>query len=290
IVTDDDAGMASLQKKHAQETAWGIKTEILDREDVLRLLPHLTPEIRGATFSRYEGFCETAVLAAAVRQALGRAGVEIRADAALVEATAGEIFRLKLADRTVIESPVLVGCLGAFMDDLLAMLGLPSGLMRLPLQIHAMDAPRGVVPVFTRYAGGRLSLKQYPLGRVIVGGGWPAERHPDDPMAVLMSTESRRGNTELAGRIIPALARLRCTEWRGGWAAWTRDGLPAIGGYASLPYFYTAFGSNGFTLAPLYAELLVSLVQGERPLIGLDAFSPDRFRVDSVEKELPPDG
>lgn len=291
IVADDDAGMARLQSKQMQEADWGIPTEILSSDDVRRLLPHITPEIRGAVFSKYEGFCETSVLAAAVRQALDRAGVEVCVGKAVVSVTmVGKIFRLKLADEMIFESPVLVGCLGAFMDDLLIMLGLSSGMIHLPLQIHDMEAPKGVVPLFTRYEGGRLSLKQHSSGRVIVGGGWPAKPHQDDSMAVLMSLESRCRNIELAGRIIPVLAQSRCTAWRGGWAAWTLDGLPTIGGYASLPNFYTAFGGNGFTLAPLYAEILVSLVQREQPLINLTAFSPERFSVGSIREGLPPDG
>lgn len=290
IVADDEEGMACLQAKRAQEAAWGIPTELLGAGDVRRLIPKITPEIRGATFSKEEGFCDTAVLAAAVRPALDRAGVQVRAGAAVVGVTAGEVFRLKLAGGATLEAPVLVGCLGAFTDDLLGMLGLASGLVRLPLQIHEMDAPAGVLPIFTRYVGGRLSLKQFPSGRILVGGGWPAKPQPDDAMAVVLSRESRRRNLALARRVVPALAGAAYTGWRGGWAAWTRDGLPVIGGHASVPGFYGAAGGNGFTLAPLYAEILASLAQGQRPSIELAAFSPERFCAEPTAGALPPDG
>lgn len=292
ILADDEAGEAILRQKHRQENAWGLRTEWLDADAVRALSPACAPQVRCGTFAADEGYCDTRALAHSVLTALrSQDRVRIRAGVSIVGAARdGEGIRLQLAGGERLRGGRLLLCLGAFTGDLLRMLGLHRAVQALPLQIHALLAPPGTVPIFTRYASQRLSLKQYASGEVIVGGGWPAEPDPDDRMGVRFSAQSERGNLDVASRIFPALRGLAPVARRGGWAAWTPDGLPNIGGHAAMPGVYTACGGNGYTLAPLYAELLAALALGHTPALSLDAFSPDRHARNDACAQLPPDG
>lgn len=297
ILADDEAGEAALRQKHLQENAWGLRTEWLDAAAVRALSPAYAPQVRCGTFSADEGYCDTRALSRSVLAALhSHDRIRVRAGAAIVDAEHvgaaqdGGRFRLALADGERLSAGRLLLCLGAFGGEILRMLGLDPAVMPLPLQIHALQAPAGTVPIFTRYASQRLSLKQYRSGEVIVGGGWPADPDPDDAMAVRFSAQSEGRNLDLAARLVPALRGLSCVTRRGGWAAWTPDGLPNLGGYAAMPGVYTAFGGNGYTLAPLYAEVLCALALGRTPALPLDAFAPDRHAGAGDGAQLPPDG
>ena len=74
---------------------------------------------------------------------------------------------------------------------------------------------------------------------------------------------------------------------RRAFAAWTADGLPALGALDSDVFI--ALGANGYTLAPVYAEVLSSLVQGHPSPIPLDDLDPARLRGEGLLYR-PPDG
>lgn len=291
IVADDDAGVAALRHKWAQENAWGLRSEWLDAAQLRALAPTCAPDVRAATYCAEEGHCDPIALAERVQDALARTDVRQVFGRSIVDAARdGAGYRVALDDGTQLRASRLLVCLGPFGDRVLRKLGLASGLQALPLQIHLLQAPPGSVPLFLRYVGQRLSLKQFRNGDIVVGGGWPADPHPQRPMDVRFRDDSTRENLALARRIIPCLAQATLRERRGGWAAWTDDGLPNIGGFSDAPGVFAAYGGNGYTLAPIYAESLADLVLERAPALDLSAFSPDRHRDLEQGASLPPDG
>lgn len=291
IVADDEAGVDALRRKWALENAWGLRSEWLDAAQIRAYAPQCSPQVQAATFSAEEGFCEPEALAACVRAALVQAGVRTVCGRTVVGAARdGAGYRIALDDGQRLHGAQMLVCLGAFGDSVLGMLGLRSGLQALPLQIHLLQAPPGQVPLFLRYVGQRLSLKQFRNGDVVVGGGWPALPHPERAMAVRFCDDSTRGNLAIAARIVPSLAEAALRERRGGWAAWTEDGLPTLGEFGDAPGVFAAYGGNGYTLAPIYAELLTDLALGRRPALDLSAFAPGRHRAANGGDGLPPDG
>ena len=291
ILADDAAGTAALREKWQRENAWGLRTEWWDADDVRAQLPGCAPTVCAATYSAAEGYCEPVTLADRVRQALARSGAAVVPGRAVVDAAAaGAGYRVVLEDGERLHASRLLVCLGAFGDPVLRALGLVSGIEALPLQIHVLQAAPGSVPMFLRYVGQRLSVKQFGSGEVLVGGGWPAEADPERAMGVRFSDASTAGNLAVARRILPGLAAAPLRTRRGGWAAWTQDGLPTLGGFRDAPGVYAAYGGNGYTLAPVYAEALAALALGRAPGLDVSAFSPDRHRAAAAGRALPPDG
>ena len=290
IVATDDENMAALRVKHANEMSLGIRTSLLDAGEVKQLVPALNPEVRGGVFSSEEGFCETAVLSSVLAIGLREANVHVISGAKPIRIKHEGHHRIELSNGDVIEADIILGCLGAFTEDLLHLVGAAPCVQKLPLQIFDVLAPRKTLPLFLRYAGDKLSLKQYESGVVVVGGGWPALSDPTNPAAIRISDESLHKNAALAGRIIPALQYLAPQNVRGAYAAWTLDGLPMIGRHPALPNLFLACGGNGFTLGPLYAEILTALAEGKPEPLPLGPFAPDRFASTTTSIELPPDG
>ena len=290
IVALNESQMLAIQGKQTFEAGLGITTSILNTSSLRELLPSVNAAALGACYSSTEGFCDPMQLAARVRKHLLQSGVQIITHR-YKQVTFDTCYRITLDDGTEIETPLLISCLGAFTGGLLKSLGLPEAVEALPLQILEVSRPVDVsIPLFTRYAGSKLSLKQLPSGNILVGGGWSANPDPTDPLKVSFFPESAMKNLELARNVIPGLSGAKMESWRGDWAAWSRDGLPLIGGYQKFPGLYLAAGGNGYTLAPLYAELMADLACDRLPKIELDAFCPDRFTRASEEQQLPPDG
>lgn len=290
IVALNEHQMSAMIAKQRFESGIGIVTEIVDAATLRKLIPSVSDSALGACHSASEGFCETEALASRVRNALSRSDVRI-ITREFTHVTFDSLFQVTLGHECHIEAPILVSCLGAFTGRLLASLHLPDVIKSLPLQILQVRGAQEVsIPVFSRYAGSKLSLKQLPSGQVIVGGGWEADADPNDPLAVAFSARSAANNMALASLLIPSLSDATVEGWRGGWAAWTRDGLPLIGGFPTIPGFYLAAGGNGFTLAPLFSEILADLCQGQTLPLELKAFDPDRFSRNGISLQLPPDG
>lgn len=290
IVALNEQQMNAIIEKQRFESELGIATEVLDAARLRELLPFVSDSALGACYSASEGFCETDVLASRVRNALNRSSVRIIARE-FTHVTFDSHFQVTLGNEYQIEASILVSCLGAFTGRLFASLYLPDVIEARPLQIlQVQGAKEASVPIFSRYAGSKLSLKQLPSGQMIVGGGWEAEADPSDPLAVTFSARSAENNLALARLLIPSLSGATVEGWRGGWAAWTRDGLPLLGSFSTLPGLYLATGGNGYTLAPLFSEILADLCQGQTLPPELEAFNPDRFCRNGRSLQLPPDG
>jgi glycine oxidase len=77
---------------------------------------------------------------------------------------------------------------------------------------------------------------------------------------------------------LPALQDARVLEAWAGLRPGTPDGLPMLGG-TSIPGYYVATGHfrDGILLAPITAQLVAQVVQGQKPAYDLSAFSPERF-------------
>lgn len=290
IVALNEQQMNSMIEKQRFESELGIATEVLDAARLRTLLPSVSNSALGACYSASEGFCETDVLASRVRNALHRSDVRIIARE-FTHVTFDSRFQVTLGDECHLEAPILISCLGAFTGRLLASLKLLDIIEPLPLQIlQIQGAKETSIPVFSRYAGSKLSLKQLPSGQVIVGGGWEADADPSDPLAVAFSARSAEQNLALARFLIPSLSDATVEGWGGGWAAWTQDGLPLLGGFPRIPGLYLAAGGNGYTLAPLFSEILADLCQRRTLPVELEPFNPDRFSCNRNSLQLTPDG
>jgi glycine oxidase len=86
-----------------------------------------------------------------------------------------------------------------------------------------------------------------------------------------------------AGELVPGISELVLDEFTAGLRPGTPDNLPAIGP-GSLHGLVWAVGHRrgGILLAPVTAELVAGLLDGEAPDPALDALAPDRFAVRAV--------
>jgi glycine/D-amino acid oxidase-like deaminating enzyme len=118
-------------------------------------------------------------------------------------------------------------------------------------------------------ASGLLSLKQYPHGTVVIGGGWQGKGDRVTSHDEIVP-DSIIGNARLACHAIPALKSARLVRSWAGFEAETADALPAVGAIPGFPDAYVC-GSvhSGYTSGPYIAKLLADQLLGHEPELPL---------------------
>jgi len=123
-----------------------------------------------------------------------------------------------------------------------------------------------------------LTLKQARRGNLIIGGGWPSvcgER------GVEVQRESVEGNLAVALALVPRLAKINLLRTWGADIYRVPDICPVLGPTSACPGFFVALAvPNGYTIAPLCAEITAALVKGERHPLFHEGLSLDRYPPD----------
>ena len=129
------------------------------------------------------------------------------------------------------------------------------------------------------HVGGVLSLKQYPNGSCLIGGGWQGRGGPADGRKEL-DYENLLHNLRVAAAVVPALAELRVLRSWSGFEAVAPDALPVLG---RLPRHDDAVRAGlrargGYSQGPALGKLLAELMLRRETSLHVGLFDPARFR------------
>lgn len=241
--------------------------------------PGLSDQVLCAGSCAVDGYANAYLTGLAFRRALGDAGVSLR-EATPVTDIAREAAGYDI--RTVaggVRARRLVLAGGVWIEPMLRWLGVALPIKVLVNQLAVTDRTPPVMRTVVGIASGLLSLKQYPHGTVVIGGGWQGRGDRERGGAELVP-DNLIGNMRLACHAIPALARARVVRAWAGLEAETRDALPAVGPVPGAPDAYVC-GSvhSGYTSAPYIARLLADRIlerELEMPLFEIDRLlAPD---------------
>ena len=169
-----------------------------------------------------------------------------------------------------------------YLDALLADQPLTGGLepmlgwfgIQVPIKvlINQLSVTERIGPVMRTQVGiasGLLSLKQYPHGTVVIGGGWQGKGDRVSGHGDIVAGNVV-GNIRLACHAIPALKSARLARSWTGFEAETADALPIVG---SIPGFDNAYvcGSvhSGYTSGIYIGRLLAERLLGREPELPL---------------------
>jgi glycine/D-amino acid oxidase-like deaminating enzyme len=284
MVADTEAELALLREKHALEQLAELETHVLEGAEMRAVAPYLSSAVRGVTYCPREGHVDplAAVPLLAAEAIAHGARIRIHAPVRALTATGargGGPFVVTTGDGTI-EARRIVNAAGAWAAEIGAMAGVTLPMVRLPLHVNVTEARPPIVGQFVQHIARRLTLKQSPTGTIIIGGGWPARQ--DDPQLRPATTwDSAAGNAAVAVDVIPSLARVRLLRTWSAITAWMHDVSPIVGDCARVPGLSAlVVGSSGYTMTPVFAEMLVEHLVAGSPLPV--AYSPDRAPSDLV--------
>jgi len=253
-----------LTYRAARRREAGAPIEIITGTEAQGIEPGLGASVRVAGWCPIDGFANAYLTGLAYRRALVEAGVALleRTMARGVDETQPFVVN---TDRGPIRGRRLVIAGGVWIEPMLAWLG-----VKLPIKvlINQLSVTERVAPVMRTQVGiasGLLSLKQYPHGTVVIGGGWQGWGNRETGRSGIVP-DSIIGNVRLACHAIPALAEARLARSWTGFEAETADVLPAVGPVPGIPEAYVC-GSihSGYTSAPYIAKLLAQCILGQEP-------------------------
>ena len=244
------------------------EVEMVDRERVRQAIPQIGPEVFGASYSRYDGHCNSLRLFRALNAGMQQLGATYLSDhrVSRIEYAGGE-FRLTTAHEEVRAGKVV---LAAGIDNarLAPMVGMdiPVRPQRGQLIVTERTAPFLHYPVQT--------VRQTDEGGVMLGDS--QEEAGADPTVTsgVVSVLADR-----AARMFPQLASLNVVRTWAALRVMTKDGFPVYEQSDSCPGAFAASVHSGVTLAAAHALFLAPCIAaGHLPAEEFAAFSTRRFR------------
>ena len=275
MVAETREQMAKLDRKTALEARFGTPVEVIGRDELRALAPHLSERLVGAAYCAEEGKMSPLTAGPAVLEAALAAGARLlRETEVLAIERAGSAFELRTTRGTVRAGRVL-NAAGGWAPRVAGMLGVSLPIRASPIQLVVTETAPPLLTHLLAYADRHLTMKQMAAGNLVIGGGWPSSLDPATERA-LVRRESVEGNLWVADRVLPALRSLHVIRT---WSAMNvlADGAPILGEVPGVPGFFIASTVNGLTLAPVLGRINADLLRTGRTGRDLAPFTLQRF-------------
>jgi glycine/D-amino acid oxidase-like deaminating enzyme len=171
----------------------------------------------------------------------------------------------------------VVSAAGAWTGQIARMVGLAIPITGLVVQVAVTEGrPPIMLDQLVQHVSKGLTLKQWPTGGFVIGGGWPgvydAASGRKGP-----SLESLIGNTWTLERTVPESGGAQLVRSWGGMGTGSHDGLAVIGESTKVRGFHVSWAPLGFTLGPITAKVFAEHFLTGDGTFPIAPFSPDRF-------------
>lgn len=278
-VAEFESHLPVLEKRVAMMRAAGYDhEELIGREELLRLVPTISPHCTAALIARRDGAADPHRTIAAFRRAVEAEGVSI-IEGARVTAIERDGGDWKVCTPTgSYGAPAVINAAGAWASDIAAMagddiaLGYKASMMIVTERIAPLLKP--VVSV----VGRPLSFKQSDQGTLVIGGGLQGKADIAAQKSFVDFNELAKG-AKAATDLFPCVGPLRIVRSWAGMEAKTGDYLPVIGASPNVGGIYHAFGfsGHGFQLVPVVGAILADLIVHGGTNRPIEAFAPSRL-------------
>jgi glycine/D-amino acid oxidase-like deaminating enzyme len=274
------------QMAHAQETVItkhnaGSEVELLDCDAARSLMPSLSPQILGATYTRDRGHLWPFALVTGMADAAARAGAEIRIGARVQRlARSGDRIIGVVVDGETIHAADVVLATNAWTPQLLP--ELPDGALvpaRGQILVTQPLPPLLACPFGTNFD--KEYGRQTPSGQIVCGGYRRLD--VDEGLGTYreeVTLPVLAGIARCLSDLFPVLrGKARVVRAWSGIMGFTADGLPLIGRYEPAPGLTIAAGFNGggFSWGAIVGKVMASLLGGQEPEFDITPFRPARF-------------
>jgi len=263
----------AMRKDQAASETWGVNFELVSRERLGVLEPHLKGGLVGAMFmpDPVSVSDPEAVTKAYARLFQERGGRFVRGEAGTL-APAPRGWQVETAGGSV-AAPAVVIALGPWSDIIFRRLGyrIPFGVKRgYHMHFRALGNATLTRPIVDAEAGYALTPMLRGI-RLTTGAEFARRDAPPTPVQ-LARVEP------LARDLFPLGERLDAEPWLGRRPC-LPDMLPAVGQATRHGGLWFNFGHHhlGFTLGPVTGRLLAEMMTGETPFTATAPYAPERF-------------
>lgn len=278
-VAENERDAEKLRQRAALTASLGYRhEEIIDRDELYRLVPALAPHCVGALICREDGYARPYHALTAFRLKAQSLGVDYRNKTQVLSIEQKGDGWLVGTSSGTFQAPILVNCAGAWADKIAAALGEAVSLTpKAPMMMVTERLPHFIDPVIGA-ASRKLSFKQMQNGTLLIGGAhlakldFSAERTDIDWHKLAQSAR-----TVMA--LFPQLKEVRIVRAWAGVEAFMPDNIPVIGPSTTVANAYHAFGfsAHGFQLSPVVGRILSQLIVDGRSALPIEPFHIGRL-------------
>ncbi|WZH38311.1 MAG: FAD-dependent oxidoreductase [Microbacterium enclense] len=292
VVSTTDQGAQSLLAFADRQRAVGVRAEVLERDEVLALEPHLTERFTSAVLYPDDAQVQPVIATEAFLASARLSGARVLSSTRVVAGvrdTAGRIVGVRISGprgEARLDADHVVVAAGPWSAEVSAQLGAP-----IPVRPR-----RGMVLVTTRmphrirrkvydadYVGAVGSsgeelqtssvVESTAAGTVLIGSSREQVGFRDDFRAAIVAELSRKAIT-----LFPFLASASAMRSYSGFRPYMPDHLPMIGHDHRVAGLWHATGHEGagIGLAPATAVLLRAMISGEPTPIDASGFALER--------------
>ncbi|MBF0183042.1 MAG: glycine oxidase ThiO [Magnetococcales bacterium] len=247
----------------------GLRVEVLDRQEALRLEPALHPALVGANYYPDDHQVDPERLVRALAAAVVRRGGRILSgvQALGVAIDNGRVIGIHSDQGTLTAGALLIAG-GAWSSRLAGMPPLRTTLKPVAGQIVQLECR----PAFFRHIvyGFKGYIVPRTDGRVLLGSTLE-----DRGFDKAVTCEGIHRITGMAMAMVPGLQQARLDRTWAGLRPASGDNLPLLG-EASLPGLFLATGHyrNGILLTPISAEIITDRILGRQSVLDITPFLP----------------
>lgn len=294
VIETEEERILMEQHVKAQREA-GLAVELIDGKQLRKLSPHLSPHLRGATYSSSEGKINPLALTLGFIRGAMQLGARIITGTKVVDIkTDGEQIASVQTDKGEIQTHTLVNAVGAYAPQIGKMLDIDIPIRPKRGQILVTEPRPGLLKpclltasyIAAKYNsasknknGGGLSIDQTHNGNLLLGStrelvGYDKRNSADG----LKQIASR------AVRILPDLKDMMLIRAFAGLRPYTPDGLPILGKVEKIKGLIMAAGheGDGIALSAITGKLISELIINGETDVSLDNFSLNRFSTGQI--------
>lgn len=266
VVASTDEQLDRCRADHHAQRELGIRTSLLDADQVLELVPAFDPEVvRGAILQEDAGWAHHDASVWAYLRGAARRGVEIHAGVEVTDVlTRGGSVVGVVTTGGAISAPVVVNAAGGAAPQINALAGVDIPLTTNRLEMLVTEPLRPFLP--TAVAALELLAYAHQTSRgEFVGGTELLE--PDVTSSLASTYALLRDMAQKFVRLLPVLAGARVLRQWAGTVSQGADLAPVVGPVPDLDGFYVTCGwVYGFMGAPAAGVLLAeAIVNGNIP-------------------------
>jgi glycine/D-amino acid oxidase-like deaminating enzyme len=269
-MSEDELGRLAAQHRRvlAQPGMPQYQFEVLDHAGLARVLPHIGPDVVGATYCPLDGHVNSLRLFRALHESMRAAGIDFRPLHRVEDITQeqGE-FSLRTEKGTIRAGKVVLAA-GHANVRLAPMVGLSA----------PVRPQRGQIIVTERVAPflhhPLVTLRQTDEGTVMIGDSLEEAGFDDRVGHGILSTMADR-----AVRIFPFLADVKVVRTWAALRVMSKDGFPIYDQSETAPGAFLATCHSGVTLSATHVFALPEMIVAGRLSEAMSVFSGRRFDV-----------
>lgn len=255
---------------------YGADIKIISRRETKKIDSNINSNIKCAAFCEMDGYVSANQTGYAYSRALKENKVRIMENYEVnqIEYCDNKYVIIFKNSEKLISSTLIIAT-GVHLEKTLKLLDININITCIPQQLIVSERMSKIMDTVITVANGKLSLKQFKNGTVLIGGGWPGVGNIESNYTET-KPENLIGNMMLACHAVPKLKNSRVARVWLGLEAETDDAMPIIGEIPNKKNAYV-IGSihSGYTSGPYMGKLLAKKILGKD--VDLSLFDIKRF-------------